>query len=237
MRHDDDGAPFTVELLKDAENFFTAMAVERAGRFVGKNDLRIVDERAGDGNALLLSAGKLARGMMRAFAHPESLQDHAGFLTPFFLFLACIYGGNFDIAHRIQLAQQMIALEDETEMLTPQLRQFIGFKFRCGAAGNQIFAFRRPVQAAENVHQRRFARTGRTDDRHHLAPLDGQVHMVQNRREVVARGVMPGDALEREQRRISHVSYQPGRGPRPDCRSRPCPLRSGPNEFLYSPCR
>ncbi len=79
MRHDDDGAPFTVELLKDAENFFTAMAVERAGRFVGKNDLRIVDERAGDGNALLLSAGKLARAMMRAFAHPESLQDHAGF--------------------------------------------------------------------------------------------------------------------------------------------------------------
>src|SRR5690606_35079564 len=59
MRDDDDGASFAVELLKNAEDFFSAMTVKRAGWFVGKDDVRIVDQRAGDGNALLLSAGQL----------------------------------------------------------------------------------------------------------------------------------------------------------------------------------
>src|SRR5690606_27316638 len=128
MRDDDDGASFAVELLKNAEDFFSAMTVKRAGWFVGKDDVRIVDQRAGDGNALLLSAGQLARAMMRALAHAEPLQDQPGFLTPRFLFLPRINGRDFDIAHRIQFAQKMVSLENETEMLAPQLRELSGFK-------------------------------------------------------------------------------------------------------------
>src|SRR5690606_20300718 len=63
MRDDNDGAPFTVELLKYAEDFFAAMAVERSGWLIRKDHVRIVDQGAGNGNTLLLSSGKLAWAM------------------------------------------------------------------------------------------------------------------------------------------------------------------------------
>ena len=44
--------------------------VEIAGGFVRKNDGWIGDQRAGDGNALLLPAGKLGRAVMEAIRQP-----------------------------------------------------------------------------------------------------------------------------------------------------------------------
>ncbi len=55
MRDDDDGASFAVQFLKDAKDFLAAMAVERTRWLVRQNNISIVDEGAGDGNALLLA--------------------------------------------------------------------------------------------------------------------------------------------------------------------------------------
>src|SRR5690606_15815263 len=60
MRDDNDRASFAVQFLQDAENFLATMAIKRAGRLVCQNHIRIIDKGARDGNALLLTAGKLA---------------------------------------------------------------------------------------------------------------------------------------------------------------------------------
>ena len=59
----DDGDALVVEFLEHAHDFDARLAVEVAGRLVGQQQRRLVDQRAGDGDALLLAAGKLV-GMM-----------------------------------------------------------------------------------------------------------------------------------------------------------------------------
>ena len=55
--------PSCVELPKHPHHFLAVMRVEVAGRLVGEDQLGIGDERAGDRDALLLAARKLARTM------------------------------------------------------------------------------------------------------------------------------------------------------------------------------
>ena len=52
----DDGAAFGVDGLEEIGDFFLGLGIELAGGFVGEDDVRVVDEGAGDGNALFLAA-------------------------------------------------------------------------------------------------------------------------------------------------------------------------------------
>ena len=54
------------------------MGVKRAGGLVGQHDLRIVDERAGDGDALHLTARKLARLLVQMLGQPDRCQGLLG---------------------------------------------------------------------------------------------------------------------------------------------------------------
>ena len=55
--HDHGDALLPIQPLKDRHNFDRGSGIECAGRFIGQDDVRIVHQRAGDGDALLLSAG------------------------------------------------------------------------------------------------------------------------------------------------------------------------------------
>ena len=61
MRHHDNGFPELVDLHKEIHDFKAHLGIDVAGRLVCKNDLRIVGKRARQSDALLFSAGKLAR--------------------------------------------------------------------------------------------------------------------------------------------------------------------------------
>jgi len=63
VSHHDDGAAFIVKPLKQGQNLFGGFGVKVSGGFVGEDEERIVDQRAGDRDALLLSPGKLAGPM------------------------------------------------------------------------------------------------------------------------------------------------------------------------------
>ncbi len=61
----------------------TGAAVEIAGRLVGEDDFRIVDQSARDRDALLLAAGKLARMMIFAAGKADGSEHFLGFLAQF----------------------------------------------------------------------------------------------------------------------------------------------------------
>ena len=61
VRRDDDGRAARVDLAKQIHDLERQIRIEVAGRLVGEDDRRIVDQRAGDGDALLLAAGELQR--------------------------------------------------------------------------------------------------------------------------------------------------------------------------------
>jgi len=69
VRDERNRAAFAAEIMEKFENRFASMRIEVAGRFVRKNDFRIVDERARNRGALLLAAGKLHRPMPRTVVH------------------------------------------------------------------------------------------------------------------------------------------------------------------------
>src|SRR5258708_14314330 len=55
-----DSAPFFLEDADDVPELAAALGIESGGRLVEKEDARIADQGSGDGEALLLAAGKFA---------------------------------------------------------------------------------------------------------------------------------------------------------------------------------
>ena len=63
VRHHDDCNAFAVKPREQVHDLDRRVAVERAGGLVGEDEGRLVDERPGDGDALLLAARELAGQM------------------------------------------------------------------------------------------------------------------------------------------------------------------------------
>src|SRR5690242_8567595 len=61
VRDHADGRAIVVKLAEEVHDRLAVLRVEVARRLVGEEDERIADEGAGDGDALLLAAGKLHR--------------------------------------------------------------------------------------------------------------------------------------------------------------------------------
>jgi hypothetical protein len=68
VRNHQDGVTRSMQVAEDLKHDFFVGFVEISCRFVGKNQLRLVDQRARDGHALLLATGKLCRNMSEAVA-------------------------------------------------------------------------------------------------------------------------------------------------------------------------
>ena len=63
VRHHDDGLACPVELREYLHDAPRGIVVEVRGRLVGEEDLRLVRDRAHDGNSLLFASAKLARDL------------------------------------------------------------------------------------------------------------------------------------------------------------------------------
>src|SRR6476619_6447880 len=71
VRDHDDSDAVLVELLEDRHDLDAGSAVEIAGRFICQQHLRIIDQRARNRDALLLTARKLTREMVLTTREPD----------------------------------------------------------------------------------------------------------------------------------------------------------------------
>ena len=199
-----------MQLVENPQHLVAAAAVERAGRLVGEDDIGAVHQRAGDRDALLLSAGQLVRPVAGAVGDAEPLQQRMGTRPALLARLAGIDRGDLHIAGSRQLRQQMIALKDEAEMLAAQSCQIVGGNGRGLTAVDQVAARARPVEAAEDVHQRGFAGARCAHDGDHLAGLDGQIEVVERNHRALA-GRKLAAQFSQDDHRAGH-RYIPGGG-------------------------
>ncbi len=123
--HDDDGDPRPVEVGEHLHDLVGRAAVEGARRLVRKQELRIVDERAGDGDALLLAAGQLPGRVIHAIAEADLLQALLRHLD-------AVGGPRMGVEQRQhhlvecrRARQQIELLEYEADGSVAQVRQFI----------------------------------------------------------------------------------------------------------------
>jgi hypothetical protein len=75
VRRDDDGGAELVDLLQDLDDLEGVDRVEVAGRLVGDDELGLIDDRAADGDALLLAARELVGEMLRLVGEIHELED------------------------------------------------------------------------------------------------------------------------------------------------------------------
>ena len=102
----------------EAEDLGAGAAVEVAGRLVGEDQLGLVGERAGDGDALLLAAGQFARSVLEPVGQPDGV-DHVA--QPLLVgLLAGEVHRQGDVLDRGQHRQQVERLEDEPDALAAQ---------------------------------------------------------------------------------------------------------------------
>ena len=91
------------------------LGVERARRFVGKDDFGVVDEGAGDGDALHLAAGKLAGLFVHVLAKPDALERLDGALRRSARYDAGKREGQLDVCQNGLVRDKVVGLEHEAD--------------------------------------------------------------------------------------------------------------------------
>src|SRR5437016_3006438 len=87
-----------------------------------------------------------------------------------------------DVFQTIQGWQQVEKLEDEADLVAPDTREIVVGKFAKILAFDSNLAGCGPVEASDQVQERRLSRTGRSDNRDNLANLDIKTHVFQGNR-------------------------------------------------------
>ena len=200
--HEDRGAG-GVELADELHDRRAGGAVEVAGRLVGEHDRRPPDEGPGDRHPLPLASGELGRLERRAVGQADPFERLVGARVP-------LGGGDAGVehpvgdvlAHRGVLGQEEL-LEDEPDLPGPQPRHLAVAQPRRVDPADPDHAAAGPLQRPDDVQQRGLARPGGPDDRHQLAPPDGEGHPSQGEH----RGLLAVDLgdLVQLQYRVAHI--------------------------------
>ena len=193
--NDDDGlAPF-VRPGQDVHDLFGGAAVELARGLVGQKELRVVDEGPADGHALLLAARELGRAELHPLLEPDELQQFGGPVADVVLLLFPVERGHEDVFEHGGVRQEVEALKDEADVLVAQLRELVVVELHHVPAGEDETARGGDVQAAHEVHQRRFPGPGGPHDGREFALLDREVDPLEDLQILVPHVEALGDIL------------------------------------------
>ena len=164
-----------VQLAQQIHHRFAAARVEVAGRLVREQDERLAGDGARDGDALLLTAGELARQVLRAMRHADALERRLDALLALGRLHAAVGERQLDVLEHGEIADQVEALEDEPDLAVADARALRGGQLGDRPAVQQVLPFGRRVEQAENRQQRRLAAARRPGDRDVLALADLEV--------------------------------------------------------------
>ena len=123
----DDGDPLLlVQFAKELDDLAAGAGIEIPGRLVSHQDIRIVDECPGDGDALLLPAGELAVMVIKPISEADQFQFLNRSSTP-------LFGGDsfgvqerkFDVFQGRSSGKEIEVLEDESESSIPDTCPFV----------------------------------------------------------------------------------------------------------------
>ncbi|EDT08834.1 conserved hypothetical protein [Paraburkholderia graminis C4D1M] len=200
MRDENHRTSVIAKTAHDAEQQLDFAFIERRGRLVHDDHLRIRRHRACERNHLLNRCGIFAYGLLHIDLQSERFEQFVR---------AALHGFPVDQPEAARLASEKDVLRDRAERhqidflvdrADARLARFlrraeIGF---ASVEANRARAF--PIRAGEDLDERRFARAVLTDQRMHFARRHGQPRAFQ-RGDTAERDV---DVLHVEQRSLSH---------------------------------
>ena len=157
------------------------MGIQVAGGLVGQNDLRSMNERPGECNALLLAARKLTWKRSQPVAQPKSAQKILSCKLCGPLIAATKQVGQGNVLLNIEMWNQVEGLENESDQTPPQACGRIGFQLIDPDHSIAIPEFDRPrvwaVESSDEMHQRGFADARFPNDCDALTAADLEVDL------------------------------------------------------------
>ncbi len=199
--HDDGDFLLAVETDQKVHDLVAGLGVDIAGRLVGEEHVGFGHDRPGDGDALLLTAGELARGVMGARFEADPRQRFHGERPALPVAHAAIDQRQLDILDRRGAGEQVEALEHEAEIMPAQQRALLAVEPPDLDAVEKVAAARRLIEAADDVHGRRLARARWAHHRHELAFADAEADAVKRAHAALAAPIDLGDVAELDQGR------------------------------------
>jgi hypothetical protein len=187
----DDRLPAGVQLLQDRHDLVLAPRVEVAGGLVGEYDARVVYERAGDGDPLLLPARKLSRQVFHPVGQPDVREALPRGLVEFPL--ARVHQRELRVLKRGQAREQMELLEDETRHAVAKHGKAVVVEPADVVPVEKVGAAVRPVEKPQDVEQRRLPRARRPHDGDEFALVDAEAHVGQSGDTELSGFVQPGN--------------------------------------------
>ena len=173
---DDDGdAKLFVDVADQLEDLARRLGVERARGLVAEQNFGVRGEGAGDGHALLLSAGELRGIGLGLILEPHDLEEFQSSL--FAPLLLSPQSGKLhreaDVIEAVSLHQQVEALEDHRD-LAPRRAELRGGHCVQTLSVHDDLALRRALEHIDTAHERGFAGTAHADDAVDVAVWNGQ---------------------------------------------------------------
>src|SRR5262245_46538011 len=181
------------------QHLVLVLGVQVAGRLVGEDQPRLVDERPRHAHALLLAARELRRQMLRAIREPHALErgQRLGGIGDRVVVL-----GHHHVLECGEMREQMELLKNDADFLAPKAHPAaLAHRRDLGAIHPQA-AGGRLIERSEQVEQRALPRPRGPHYREPFAGLDAQVHLVQR----LECPVVSRDALQPHQRFAWHQS-------------------------------
>ena len=171
---DDDGdAQPAVDVLQQGQDGLGGHGVEGAGGLVAEQHLGVAGEGAGDGDALLLTAGELRGVVVGLVGQSDDLEQLLHALVGLCAGHAGQLEGVAHIAGDGLLHQQIELLKDHGDLLA-QLAQLLAVHFEDAFAVDEDIAGGRGFEAVHAADQRGLASAAEADDAEDFALLDLQ---------------------------------------------------------------
>ena len=166
---------------KVRQDDFAGFCVKVAGRLVGQNERRIIDQGAGDGHALDLAARQLV-GLVHKmrFVQAGRFQRSRARIPALFFFDACVDQGQRDIAQNGRPRQQIERLENKADFVAADnrpVRRRSTSRRLCRPA-NTVRMSAYPRQPRICI-KRGFAGAGWSHDGHEFAVFDFEADALQ----------------------------------------------------------
>ena len=182
MGDDDRGqALIGIQLVQEVHHRGGGGGIEGAGRFIGEQQRRVPDERAGDRHALFLPAREVRRAVVDPLSQSDLVQPLLRVAQGAAARCAAIEEGQADILGGGEAGEQMEGLEHEADAAAPQIRQ------RCVTA----IADRVPVETrgagagaieqADDVHQGGLAAPRGAHDGEEIPGLHREIDPLEDR--------------------------------------------------------
>src|SRR6266567_1595764 len=225
----DEGFALRVECVEELHDLGPGRGVEVAGGFVREDNERVIDQRAGDGHALLLAAGKLEGLVVEPILQTHARGQTPGEVAALVLGAALVIERDLDVLHHGELLNEIVGLKNETESGPAHGGEQIVIHLRDILAAEPVAAGRRPIEATEQVEQSGFATARRTHDAEVITRLDVERDAAQSFHRDQAHLVILADALELDDRRGHGVrGFRPCRLSEQRRRASPAPRVSPP---------